>query len=223
MEAILQKISDDGAKRVSIYYATDTGNPRSWLVYSHMVCDHPQYFLGDGDHLNCENELRTLCNNYDIDWERDGDEMSVYEMFKAVAEHVVIRPIGVYDHSGITIYYGSPWDRWDSCCVGFGYMEKSDVEDAHGPVGDDEWRDLAISIMDAEMKTYDKFVRGQVYGYVLEERKSPSKELTETPEWAEFLEDYWNEEFQWEETDSCWGYYEEPEELADLVLTGQIY
>lgn len=223
MKEILQKTSADGSKRVSVYYATDTDNPRDWCTYSHMVCEHSRYQLGDDEFQGCISTLQDLCDKYDIDWERDGDEMNFSEMFKAVSEYVVIRPISIYDHSGVTIFYETPCCRWDSGCVGYGYMERSDVEQYQTIAEDEDWREIAISIMDREMEVYDKFFRGEVYGYVLEERESPSKALTETPEWEEFLEDYWNKKFQWVETDSCWGYYEEPEELADCVLTGEIY
>lgn len=197
MEKVFEKISEDGRKKVSIYYDTDASNPRECINYSHIICDHPRYFLGDGDHLNCPSVLRTLCDDYDIDWERDGDEMSNGEMFDELSQHIVIHPVSVYDHSGITIFYGNYKNRWDTNCIGFGYVEKSDVERLQPINKDTDWRAIAIDIMSIEMQVYDRYIRGDVYRYVLEEL---------------------NDKSRWEETDSCGGYYEEPEELANMIL-----
>lgn len=225
MEAILQQINEEGNKRVSIYYDTDPcDSPRDWDVFCHMICERRHYCLGD-KHNGVENELHMLCEKYGIDWEgnweNDVEEMTFSEMIEALSAHIVIRLISVYDHGGVTIFWGYPTDRWDSGCIGFGYCEESDVQEA-GRNKDKypDWRDQAKAIMDDEMEIYDKYVRGDVYGWRLEERKAPSKELMETPEWGDFLSDYWEENFEWEETDSCWGYYDEPEEIAKDVLAG---
>lgn len=223
-DAILQKISEDGSKRVSIYYDDPYDSPRNWDPCCHMICEHRHYSLGD-EHSGVENELHQLCEKYGIDWERDWEkgeeEMTFREMIEALDKHIVIHLISIYDHSGVTIFWGGPCDRWDSGCIGFGYCEESDVQRAgRNEVKYPDWRDQAEAIMDGEMETYDKYVRGEVYGWKLEERRAPSKELMETPEWKELLSDYWEENFEWEETDSCWGYYDEPEEIAKDVLAG---
>lgn len=224
MNTILQIVSNDGAKRVTVYYDNHSDDPRNWDNFCHMICEHRRYRLGD-NHNGIENELHLLCEKYGIDWEGDWEndvpEMTTAQMITELQKHIVIRPISIYDHSGVTIFWGGPCDRWDSGCVGFGYCELSDVEKC----GRDEkrfpdWRDQAESIMDGEMETYDQYVRGEVYGYILEERRKPSKQLMESPEWEQFLEAYWDDEFQWEETHSCGGFFYEPEELAESVLQG---
>lgn len=229
MDAILQEISKDGSKRVSIYYDDEVcDSPRDWSPFCHMICEHRHYNFGD-KHDGAESVLHQLCEKYDIDWEgdweNDVDEMSFPEMLKALSEHIVIRPISIYDHSGVTIFWGTsyPFDcgGWDTSNIGFGYCEESDVERAGRNIEKyPDWRDQACAIMDGEMETYDQYVRGEVYGYKLEERRAPSQELMESPEWEEFLADYWEEQFGWEETDSCWGYYDEPEKIAKDVLAG---
>lgn len=229
-DIILQEISEDGSKRVSIYYDEDPcDSPRDWDTFCHMICEHRRYSLGD-THSGAESELHQLCEKYNIDWEgdweKDNDEMSIPEMMKALSEYIVIRPISIYDHSGVAIFWGTsfPFDcgGWDTSNIGFGYCEESDVEQA----GRNEnqypnWRDQAIAIMDGEMETYDKYIRGKVYGWKLEERRAPTKELMETPEWDEFLSDYWEENFGWEEIDSCWGCYDEPDVIAKDVIAGK--
>lgn len=224
MKSILQIISDDGTKRVSIYYDNPSDNPRSWSNYCHMICEHRRYDLGDS-HNGIENELHLLCEKYGIDWEGDWEndvkEMTVAQMITELKKHIVIRPISIYDHSGVSIFWGGPCDRWDSGCVGFGYCELSDIERCGRNEKDfPDWHDQAKSIMDGEMETYDQYIRGEVYGFVLEERRAPSKQLVETPEWKEFIKDRWEDEFQWQEADSCWGFYDKPQELAENVLAG---
>jgi hypothetical protein len=54
-----------------------------------------------------------------------------------------------------------------------------------------EWngdRDLAEKCLLAEVMTYDQYLTGDVYGFIVEERDE-------------------DDDSDWEETDSCWGFY----------------
>lgn len=78
-------------------------------------------------------------------------------------------PVMMYDHSGITIWHGSSNPAqdsagWDSGLIGFHYVTKSAVEK--------EWNgdmEAAERYMEATLKTYDSYLRGDVYGYVIDE------------------------------------------------------
>lgn len=59
------------------------------------------------------------------------------------------------------------------------------------PLTDETWRKRAIGIMEADVKVYDQYLTGEVYGFTL---------YSENP-----AED--DEEPDWNEEDSCWGFF----------------
>jgi hypothetical protein len=110
-------------------------------------------------------------------------------------KHYISLPLYLYDHSGITISTGSFHCPWDSGQVGFIYVSRKDAEKELYPAdsyprefirGDNvDWfsslQTHVETIFKAEVETYDQFLRGDVWGFVLEENG--------------------------EEIDSCWGFY----------------
>lgn len=73
------------------------------------------------------------------------------------------------------------------------------------------WQEQADAIMEGEIDCINRWMWGDVYGYVLEERK----DFTKTYEDGEVEED-----FEWEEIDSCCGYFEEPDDIIEEILSG---
>ena len=104
----------------------------------------------------------------------------------------IIRDLSLYDHSGITIFAGSPTCRWDSGQVGWQYVTDESLET--------EWngdRDKALAYMESTLKEYDDYIRGEVYGFIVEvgikvEKKYPSGHIEHV--------------IEWEHEDSCWGF-----------------
>lgn len=90
---------------------------------------------------------------------------------------VAILPISLYDHSGITIWLGSinghVDSQWDCSRVGFAYIEKSTVENEGmldpGEVFGHDWKKWAYDRMETEMHIYDQYLRGDAYGYMIED------------------------------------------------------
>lgn len=109
-------------------------------------------------------------------------------------------PLWVYEHGGITMSCGDrsyPYnDRWDSSCAGWIMMSKETaLKERIGCCKESNWREKAISDMQAEVELYDQYLTGSVYGYTLLEETAPD---------------------EWTEVDSCWGFY------GDDVLTNGI-
>lgn len=125
---------------------------------------------------------------------------------------------------------GYPYnDSWDAGCVGYAYITKEKAMkelreyelDENGnrikikykhnngmvtygyktnPLTDETWRARAREVIDAEVDTYDKYLRGNVYGYILE------KEITvevKCPHCGEVISTH----TEMEEVDSCWSFY----------------
>ena len=111
--------------------------------------------------------------------------------------NIVYLPLYLYDHSGITMSTGSFGDRWDSGQVGYIYTDKKTIIDCGGKIRnekgnyvkitDKNWKKAAYQWMQGEVEEYDMYLTGEVYGVITEE--------------------YNAEDDDWEEKDSCWGFF----------------
>lgn len=160
---MLQPIYTENYKNHTIKIIPDFDplNPRK--EYDHagtMVCWHSRYNLGDK-------------NPFDT-------PQDALDHFK---EHnSVFLPLYLYDHSGVTISTKPFSCPWDSGQAGFIYADQETIAKEWG--NKPEARDKAIKYLKAEVETYDQYINGQVYGFVIEDSK------------GEEIED-----------GSCWGFY----------------
>ena len=85
-------------------------------------------------------------------------------------------------------------DRWDSGQVGFVYIRKEDVRNEFSIKRcGQRITERCNVLLDGEVETYDKYLRGEVYGYRV-------FKVTDGVE---------------EEMDSCWGFYDEDDCMND--------
>jgi hypothetical protein len=126
-------------------------DPREWDNVGTMVCFHKRYSLGDKTSYRSE------------------DYESWQELYTAIEENggIHIQPLYLYDHSGISIRIGSwhgraPHAEWDSGQVGFIYTTKKEL-DNYGITDTAN----AIEGLQHEVEEYDRYLRGDVYGYLI--------------------------------------------------------
>ena len=109
--------------------------------------------------------------------------------------------------------------EWSSCGYsqddhmrGFSYMTKEmfDKRCGFSPNYYKTWQEQARTVIDGEVDCIGKWAWGDVKGYVLEKKESYTKVYSDGRE---------VETFEWEEIDSCWGYYMDTEELIDEVIS----
>jgi len=121
--------------------------------------------------------------------------LTINHCLTLLSNHFAFLPLWLYDHSGITISCGARVgqyaDRWDSSQVGWIFVKKEDLLKEQIAT-EENWREKADDIMRADVELYDQYLTGEVFGYTLYEA-----ELPEDPEGTP----------DWEETDSCWGFY----------------
>jgi len=128
-----------------------------------MFCFHKRYRLGDY-------KLKV-----DIDYTKYNSWDEVKEYFLMKEDIALIKPLYLYDHSGITIST-SPFDcQWDSGQIGFIFVTKKDIRENFGKKKiTKELLKKAEKIMDAEVKEYDNYLLGNVFRYdIYDEDENP--------------------------------------------------
>ena len=171
MEAV--DIKRIGKYEIEIIPDSDPESPREWDNLGTMVCQHRRYNLGDKHDYDLSN-----CNSWS-------------DVKRELGYPPIILNLYLYDHSGITISCSPFGDPWDSGQVGFIFATEETLIKEYGRV-DEEIISKAKSVLEAEVKTYDEYLRGDVYGYRIYEVCTC---------------DHGHEHR--EEIDSCWGFYGE--------------
>lgn len=140
----------------------DASNPRGIMdTLGTMACAHRRYDLGD---------VKSLA--------------SLEECEQGIPEGSIKLPLFLLDHSGITMR-ASPFDcKWDSAQVGYIYATPEAIAKEY-PATTLTRPALELEVrlrLDQEVETYDAYLRGDVWGFVLENEDG-------------------------EHIDSCWGFY----------------
>jgi len=137
-------------EKLILLYDENPWSPREWDNLGTMICFHNRYDLGDEHDFSDPDELiEFICEN---------DVLSL--------------PLYLYDHSGITMnttgfsYIDS--GGWDSGQVGFIYVTKEVLrEEFNKKRLTQKDIDHAYDILNAEVKIYNYYLTGEVYGYAL--------------------------------------------------------
>ncbi len=123
-----------------------------------MVCFHNKYDLGD------------LNDKYDRDdyscWENIEDAIFTKE------KPIVVLPLYLYDHSGITISTEPFNCKWDSGQVGYIYITQKNIDLLGTSIKDDEtwgeYKERLTKQIINEVKEYDYYIRGEVYSILIQ-------------------------------------------------------
>lgn len=178
MENSIETINYRGYK-INIFSDDDPLDPREWDNLGTMVCFHSRYNLGDKHDFSDPDEF--------LEWVKD-----------IGLDKIIILPLYLYDHSGITMSTGSFSCPWDSGQVGWIYIEKSKVRKEYN------WKKLTQARIEKiktylteEVKEYDNYITGSVYGFKID-----------GPDLKGQLD---------EDIDSCWGFFGYDHEASGLL------
>ena len=126
---------------IDIIHDDCPSNPREdWDNFGTMVCWHSRHNLGDSH-----------------DYERPED----FTIDMADKDHIIL-PLYLYDHSGITMSTSSFSCKWDSGQVGYIYVSKEKIKKEG--LEDKTVEEIELYLT-SEVKTYDNYLQGFVYGY----------------------------------------------------------
>ena len=172
------KVKDIGYKGYTIEIHTDEDpiDPRENDNLGTMICFHGRHKLGDP----------MVKDDYT-------DQGSFKDYLKENEKSLIILPLYLYDHSGITMNTTGFSCPWDSGQVGVIYVTKEKAREEYG------WKSLTAARIEklkeylrGEVQTYDQYLTGDVYGYVVKDSTV-------------------------EELDSCWGFFGSDHEASDLL------
>jgi hypothetical protein len=164
----IETLNFENGYKIEIHQDEDPESPREWDNLGTMVCFHRRYNLGDKNHGYKSTDYNSL-NELEAD---------IYKNEKPV----VCLPLSLFDHSGISISVGAPTCQWDSGYVGFIFISREKALKEYGVKRiTKKLRDKIKSYLINEVKNYDSYLTGEVYGYIVYDENG-------------------------EEKDSCWGF-----------------
>ena len=146
---------------VKIYSDHDGESPREWDNLGHMVCWHRRQNLGD-------EQIKPGEHAPSID--------GFAEYLRGERKAVVVLPVYIYEHGGITIttreevYARYPDKQWDAGQVGFIYVDADAILKEYG-VSEvtEELKEQAAALLAGEVDTYNMYLTGDVWTYVIED------------------------------------------------------
>lgn len=162
MEHIIKQINDMDAPdtievdgyEIEIFYDHDAQDPYEWDQYTTMITLHRNYSLGHKhsyrgqDYTGWDDLLKQLHRDYNI---------------------LVVKPLYMYEHGGITVSTSPFSCRWDSGQVGWVFITRESVKSLQGWKRITAERKEALLIwLESEVEEYDCYVRGESYGWSVE-------------------------------------------------------
>ena len=125
-------------------------NPRHGDNLGTMVCFHNRYELGD---------------------EHGKDIEEAKAIYAKMLKQGVALPLYLYDHGGITMATKPFSCPWDSGQVGFIYTTKDAIRKWNQKKKTTKaMMEQAVCVLEAEVKLYDKWLRGEAFGYMVKDQ-----------------------------------------------------
>lgn len=147
----------------------DAENPRQWDNMGTMIAFHGRYDLGDKDH------------GYNAKDYNGWDDFR--EALEKANPKGIVLPLYLFDHSGITMNTTGFHCPWDSGQVGFIVASADKIRECFVTKRiTNKVRQRAHEVLIGEVETFDQYIRGDVYGFVVEDDDGNV-------------------------TDSCWGFF----------------
>jgi len=209
MKDYYKKFQKDSVVLLIKYDNTCSESPREWDNIGTMAYNHSKYILGDEE---IDDGVNWLCQKLGIEEEslyrlaakndcRPWSEEMVEILEERFFKQYIALPLYLYDHSGITMNTTGFSCGWDSGKVGYIYASKEDLKKEYKcKIITKSIREKALAYMEGEVKTFDDYITGTVFGFQLY--------LNATKD------DYGDCD------DGCWGFY--GDDMDDNGLWGNV-
>lgn len=175
--------------RVRIVHDENAESPRTaYDNVARFAFSHRRYDLGDN--------AKTL--GFALDMHRFDGWKEVESWLQAEVNPMVLVRVYGYDHGNLSLSTnpGGFMGEWDSGTVGFAYVTRENMEALWGKADvaamtDEKRLERARKCIEGELECYEQYLAGDVWGYIVEEKKGC---------------DHCGHS-EWEELESCWGFY----------------
>lgn len=158
------------------------------------VVDEDDDIVADGFYTreDAEGKIDELKEEWlDEEWKEYVETSEMLEILEESSE-IVILPLYLYDHSGITMNTTGFSCGWDSGQVGLIYTTPEMVKAFNPKVLEEEnWQETIAQSLKGEVETYDQYLTGDIYGFVFEKKEKCGD----------------CGDLDYEHVDSCWGFY----------------
>ena len=166
---------EDKEKGLRLRIETDEmpTDPRGWDNLGTLIIWHSKYVMGDENPYKTPEDFYAEIND----------------------DNAIILPVYMYDHSGVALSTSCTYpfnDVWDAGQAGYIYVTKDKVRKEYNVKRiSQQLRQKVIGILNEEIRTYNQYLAGDIYGYVIEQKST-------CPHCGHV---------EWETLDSCWGFY----------------
>lgn len=131
-------------------------SPRDFDNLGKMICFHSRHTLGDSEHGFSVSDADDYKN-----WRR---------YLKAEHDAVMILPLYLYDHSGLTMSVEPFACPWDSGAVGFIFIDREAVAKEYSWLRVSKGRlKILKALLVQEVETYDQYLTGDVWNYSIDD------------------------------------------------------
>lgn len=154
---------------LKIVLDNNPSNPRSWDNLGTIAYKHRNYDLGEekiDEPIEWLEDKLNLSQGFIYSNERlEQLEEKFYKKFVAL-------PLYFYEHSSCSIKTTSFNCKWDSGKIGYIYATKKQVlKELGSKIVTEKLREQVLSIFRGEIETFDHYVRGDIYGFVIEDEE----------------------------------------------------
>ena len=143
---------------LEIFEDLDPTDPREFDNLGTMVCFHNRYNLGDTTELKSSDFSS---------WEEL--ESYLYKIEKAL----IVIPVFMYDHSGLSVNTTGFSCPWDSGQIGFIYVSKESIRNEYSCKRiSNKLKEQVKEMLVSEVDSYNQYLSGDVYGFNVTDRQS---------------------------------------------------
>ena len=154
----MKNIIENEKYQLEIFEALDPTNPREFDNLGTMVCFHRRYKLGDDSDLDSSDFSS---------WE----ELEEY-LYKTEKALIVI-PVFMYDHSGLTVNTTGFSCPWDSGQIGHIYVSKEKIRNEYGCKRiSKKLKEHIHEILVSEVSIYNDYLIGNVYEFHITDKEN---------------------------------------------------
>ena len=154
----MKNIIENERYKLEIFDDLDPTNPREFDNLGIMVCFHSRYILGDETNLKSSDFSS---------WEEL--ESYLYKIEKAL----IVIPIFMYDHSGLSVNTTGFSCPWDSGQIGYIYTSKERIRNEYSCKRiSKKLKEQVREMLVSEVDSYNQYLSGDVYGFNVTDKQS---------------------------------------------------